>query len=221
MHDLSDLRTYPSRGRTYHLLYLVYAGSKKQSSRHDVGVVVPVSRKFRFFVRQWHTGFMSNCSDQDAAIAARCAKLGLSRPQAQALADAGPFPSTVEQVLGFDNKPGKRWLWMAAQTSSVSYEDTLTPEALLGVLVIGVVPVEFGAHILHFVEEAPIPMVVQAVEEASQQSGMPISEIWANMRRLGGQRLLQALSVSIDLERPHLTHDRQAAGDSGRISQIE
>jgi LPXTG-motif cell wall-anchored protein len=43
---------------------------------------------------------MSTLTDQNAAIAARCAELGLSRPQAQALADTGPFPSTVEQVLG-------------------------------------------------------------------------------------------------------------------------
>jgi hypothetical protein len=54
---------------------------------------------------------------------------------------------------------------MAAQTSSVSYRGTLTPEVPLGVLVIGDVPAEFGPHLAHFVEEAPIPMVVQAVEE--------------------------------------------------------
>lgn len=139
---------------------------------------------------------MSPSSDHDTAIATRCAELGLSRPQAQALADAGPFPWTVEQVVGFDNKPDKRWLWMAAQTSSVSYRGTLTAEALLGVLVIGEVPAEFDAHIVHFVEEAPIPTVVQAIEEAAQQSGMPIAEIWANVRRLGGKRLLQALTVA-------------------------
>lgn len=143
---------------------------------------------------------MNISSDHDTAIASRCAELGLSLPQVQALADAGPFTSTVEQVLGLDSKPGKRWLWMAAQTSSVSYRGTLTPEILLGVLVIGDVPAEFGAHIVHFVEEAPIPMVVQAVEEASRQSGMPISEIWANVRRLGGRRLLQALATSIDMQ---------------------
>ncbi len=150
---------------------------------------------------------MSTYFDRDAVIAKRCVELGLSVLQAQALAEVGPFPLTVEQVLGFDNKPGKRWLSMAAQTSSVSYRGTLTPEILLDVLVRGVVPVEFGAHILHFVEEAPIPMVVQAVEEASERSGIPISEIWANVRRIGGQRLLQALSLSIDLERAHLTQE--------------
>lgn len=64
-------------------------------------------------------------------------------------------------------------------------------------------------------------MAVQAVEEASQQSGMPISEIWANVRRLGGPRLLQALSASINPERRHLTHGSQAAGAGSRISQIE
>lgn len=164
---------------------------------------------------------MSTSSDREAAIAARCVKLGLSVLQAQALANVGPFPLTVEQVLGFDNKPGKRWLWMAAQTSSVSYRGTLTPEILLGVLVTGVVPVEFRAHLIHFVEEAPIPTVVQAVEEASQKSGVPISEVWANVRELGGQRLSQALSLSIDLKRARSTHEFQIAGAGGRISQTE
>lgn len=63
-------------------------------------------------MRILNTGFMSTSSDQETAIAVRCAELGLSRPQAQALAGAGPFPWTVELVLGFGNKPGKRWLWM-------------------------------------------------------------------------------------------------------------
>lgn len=40
--------------------------------------------------------------------------------------------------------------------------------------------------------------VVLAIEQAAQQSGMPISEIWLNVSRLGNQRLKQALSDSID-----------------------
>ena len=80
---------------------------------------------------------------------------------------------------------------MAAQTSSVSYRGTLTPEILLAVLVIGEVPTAFGAHLY---------VVVQPAEEASQQSGMSISEIWTNVRRLAGRRLLQALATPIDIE---------------------
>jgi hypothetical protein len=50
---------------------------------------------------------------------------------------------------------------------------------------------------------------------------MPISKIWANVRRLDAQRLLQALSASIAPERRHLTQGSQAAGAGGRIIQIE
>jgi hypothetical protein len=85
---------------------------------------------------------------------------------------------------------------MAAQTSSVSYRGTLTPEILLDVLVIGDVLAEFGAHIIHFAEKAPIATVVQAVEEASQQSGIPISEIWGNVRRLGGKPIVAAADAN-------------------------
>ncbi len=142
--------------------------------------------------------------DKDEKIIARCAALGLSRPQAQALAEAGPFPSNLLYVLGLHSDtlaslPPKNWLGLAGQTASVSYKGTLTPESLLGVLVTGQVPVLFAAHISCFLEEAPMRIVVLAIEQAAQQSGMPISEIWANVRALGGQRLAQAMYAPIQI----------------------
>lgn len=83
---------------------------------------------------------MHTAVDIETAIARRCAALGLTRGQAQALADAEPFPSDLMQVLALDRNtlaplPSRRWLWMAAQTSSVSYTNVLTPDALLAALV--------------------------------------------------------------------------------------
>jgi hypothetical protein len=101
-------------------------------------------------------------------------------------------------VLGLDPAtlaplPAKRWLWMAAQTSSVSYRAVLTPEVLLAVLVSGDVPDEFQAHLMHFLNEAPMQLVVMAVEQAAQQSGVPIARIWRSVEqlnsRLQGRRL--------------------------------
>ncbi|EHP37724.1 hypothetical protein OR16_41254, partial [Cupriavidus basilensis OR16] len=75
------------------------------------------------------------------AILARSAALGLSLAQAQRFAAAldGTDPHALLRVLGLDLsmlKPlrPRHWLWMAAQTSSVSYRDTLTPDAPLGAL---------------------------------------------------------------------------------------
>ena len=139
--------------------------------------------------RAWHTGCMQTAADIETAIAVRCGALGLARPQAQALADAAPFPSGLVHVLGLDPDtlaplPAKRWLWMAAQTSSVSYRGALTPDVLLAVLVSGDVPDEYQAHVTHFLDEAPMQLVVMAIEQAAQQSGVPIACIWRSVAQL-------------------------------------
>jgi hypothetical protein len=123
--------------------------------------------------------------DKDKAIADRCAALGLSLAQAQRLAEADSSTSELAHVLGLDVttlKPlqPKRWLWMAALTSSVSYKGTLTPEILLACLMNGEVPAAFAAHIGHFLEEAPI----MAAEQAAQQSDIPMTVLWHNLARL-------------------------------------
>jgi len=108
----------------------------------------------------------------DTVIRTRCAALGRSFDQAQriALASSDPLP----WALGLDSvtlavlRP-RRWLWMAAQTSNVSYRGILTPEVLLTILTTGEVPPEFVAHVVHFLEEVPIQIVVMAVEQAAQQ----------------------------------------------------
>ena len=132
---------------------------------------------------------MMPAADADIAIAERCAALGLTRSQAQALADAQPFPTGVLQVLGLNPEtfaplPTKSWLRMAAETSSVSYQGNLTSERLLSVLVSGNIPSEFHAHMIHFLGEAPMQIVVMAVEQASQKSGKPIVAIWGNVVKL-------------------------------------
>lgn len=139
-----------------------------------------------------------NC--KELATNARCASLGLSLLQAQALADAEPFPSSVFNVLGLDPEtltvlPPKRWMSMAAETSSTSYKKRLTPEILLQVLVNGHVPDEFRAHIITFIEEAPMKIVIHSIEQAAQQSGVQIGKIWGNVLKIGGTRLTQALAV--------------------------
>lgn len=171
-------------------------------------------------IGNWHTGVMDTATvDREATINARCAALGLSRAQAQALANAGPFPYNVAphdlpHMLGLDSatltpRPPKAWLAMAAQTSSCSYKGTLTPETLLGVLVLGQVPAEFTAHIGCFLGEVSAQVFVLAIEQAAQQSGMPISEIWRNVAQLN--EALQPLTQRRPL----------AVGENTNVTQFE
>lgn len=139
-------------------------------------------------------------STTDTVIRTRCAALGLSFDQAQriALASSDPLP----WALGLDSvtlavlKP-RRWLWMAAQTSSVSYRLILTPEVLLAILTTGEVPPEFVSHVVHFLEEAPMQIVVMAVEQAAQQSGVSIATIWRNVAQLADEMQSRRITAAM------------------------
>ena len=107
-------------------------------------------------------------ADDNPAIIARCAVLGLSLAQVQRLAGVDHSSRDLAWVLGLDPvnltalKP-RRWLWKAAQTSSVSYRTVLTTGELQEVLTNGILlPANVGTF-LHFLEEAPLQVVVMAV----------------------------------------------------------
>ncbi|MFT4103680.1 MAG: helix-turn-helix domain-containing protein [Burkholderiaceae bacterium] len=105
--------------------------------------------------------------------------LGVNRV-AQLLAVLGldvPEPSTQARTK-------KRGLWMAAKTASVSYADELAPEALGQVLASGAVPQTFVPHLVHLLDEAPVPIVVMAVEEAASLAHMPPRQVWRNVAKL-------------------------------------
>ncbi|MDQ1835201.1 hypothetical protein [Massilia scottii] len=136
----------------------------------------------------------------DPVILTRCAELGLSFDQAQRIALASG--SALPWALGLDFvtftplKP-RRWLWMAAQTSSVSYRGFLTPELLLEILMTGEVPRAFASHVLHLLEEAPIQLVVLAVEQAAQQGGVPIATLWRNVARIANEMQSRRITASM------------------------
>ncbi len=80
-------------------------------------------------------------------------------------------------VLGLDSpkldtqaRRKKRGLWMAAKTASVSYAQELAPETLEQALASGEVPASFAPHLTHLLDEAPVPVVVMAVEEAASHT---------------------------------------------------
>lgn len=99
----------------------------------------------------------------------------------------------VMAVLGLDSpkldtqaRRKKRGLWMAAKTASVSYKCELAPEALEQVLASGEVPAPFAAHMTQLLDEAPVPIVVMAVEEAASRAHVPPRKIWSNVAKLAG-----------------------------------
>lgn len=100
---------------------------------------------------------------------------------------------------------------MAAKTASVSYADELAPEALGQVLASGAAPQPFAPHLAHLLEEAPVPIVVMAVEEAASRAHVPPRPVWRNVAKLA-----KSLSVhrqgfwgmNVRCPGPRARHDR-------------
>ena len=131
----------------------------------------------------------------------RLARLaGLSRQTVQQL-EAGTitdlsFRRVVKLlgVLGLSFAPPtikarekKRGLWMAAKSASVSYKGELTSEQLQQALVTGQVPIDHQSHLLHFLDETPLQVVVMAVEEAAHLEAVPPAHIWTFVAKLARQ----------------------------------
>jgi transcriptional regulator with XRE-family HTH domain len=94
-------------------------------------------------------------------------------------------------VLGLDlDSPSqaarsrKRGLWMAAKNASVSYVQEVPPATLGHALVSGSVPKGYAAHLTHLLDEAPVPLVVMAVEEAAANEGVAPKAVWRNVAKL-------------------------------------
>jgi transcriptional regulator with XRE-family HTH domain len=122
---------------------------------------------------------------------------GLSRQtlvglEASALSDLGfNRVAQVLAVLGLDLDPPslaarsrKRGLWMAAKNASVSLAHEVSPDTLGHALVTGSVPKGCAAHLTHLLDEAPVPLVVMAVEEAAASVGVAPRAVWRNVAML-------------------------------------
>lgn len=74
-------------------------------------------------------------------------------------------------------------LRMASRTASVSYRRRLDAAQLARALATGDLPGDFIAHVSTFIDEAPLPLVVCAVEEAARIRGVPPKRIWQHLTR--------------------------------------
>lgn len=74
-------------------------------------------------------------------------------------------------------------LRMASRTSSVSYRTPIHTRQLADALTTGELPPDLIAHISTFLDEAPLPLVVSAVEEAALSRGVPPKRVWQHLAR--------------------------------------
>jgi transcriptional regulator with XRE-family HTH domain len=93
----------------------------------------------------------------------------------------------VLDVLSIDmatmESPGvKSALAVAARSASTSYKDVLTPTMLSEMLRSGVAPDRFHPHLMAFLDETPLQVVVKAVTEAATPDA-PAKKIMKNLSR--------------------------------------
>ncbi|MFN3809080.1 MAG: helix-turn-helix domain-containing protein [Roseateles asaccharophilus] len=156
------------------------------SSLHDIGRAVR-DRRTEVGLSQGQLAYLSGLSRQTLA--------GLENGT---LNDLGfNRVARVTSVLGLESAPlntvghsKKRGLWMAAKTASASCAQELSPETLGEALVRGEVPPPFVPHLVHLLDEAPVQVVVMAVEEAAAGAHVAPKAVWRNVARLA-----QSLSV--------------------------
>lgn len=72
-------------------------------------------------------------------------------------------------------------LALASRTASVSYKEVLTPEALTDALVGGQLPASITAHVATLLDEAPLPLIVGAVDEVARHTHCPAKTLWKHL----------------------------------------
>ncbi len=81
------------------------------------------------------------------------------------------------------SEPPRHALQSASRSASVSYREKLTPTELAAALATGEIPDGRLAHVATLIDEAPVGLLVSAVEEASSLTSVPAREIWSHVRR--------------------------------------
>jgi transcriptional regulator with XRE-family HTH domain len=89
-------------------------------------------------------------------------------------------------LLGIDisanaKPPKANGLLMAAVTSSVSYRNQLDRHSLAKALATGIIPPGYHAQIGTLLGEAPLGLLVKAVEESAQREGVTPKKIWGHV----------------------------------------
>lgn len=128
-------------------------------------------------------------SQQRLARLANLSRATINQLENGTLADLGVAKlAALLGVLGLQleataNEPTGKSLLMASRTASVSYKKQIDANQLALALATGELPASLLAHVSTFIDEAPLPLVVSAVEEAAQLRGVPPRRIWQHLAR--------------------------------------
>ncbi len=124
---------------------------------------------------------------------ARLAKLGgLSRAtvnqlEAGTIGDLGAAKLIVLlDLLGLRldataHPPRVNALALVSRTASVSYKNALDPRALAEAMVDGHLPPHITPQVASLLDEAPLPIIVAAVEEVARDTHCPTKTLWKHV----------------------------------------
>lgn len=147
---------------------------------------------------------------QQAAVTARRMTLQLSAGQARFLAVAADpdDPLAIVRVLGLDVSTlqpmaPRPWLDMAARTASVSYRGCLSSDMLGSMLVKGRVVPPWFPHLGHLLDEAPLSLLILAIEQLTNQQHVPFTTLWRNLGQLAQACQSDRLEGWLELSAPH------------------
>jgi len=87
------------------------------------------------------------------------------------------------QVTAGTQAPIRHGLLMASRSASVSYKSPLLAGQLAKVLASGELPTALLPQVATFIDEAPLPLVAAAVEEAAAREHVPPKLIWQHLQR--------------------------------------
>jgi len=107
---------------------------------------------------------------------------------AQAIALAARLQGVAATILMPADAPAAKMAATRDYGAEVVTYDRMTQdrEALARALASGAVPPPFAPHLTHLLDEAPVPLVVMAVEEAAERSQVPPGRVWRNVAKLAG-----------------------------------
>jgi hypothetical protein len=70
------------------------------------------------------------------------------------------------------------------ERAGVSYVQEVPPDTRGHALISGNVPKGYAAHLTHLLDEAPVALVVMAVEDAAASEGVAPKAVWRNVSKL-------------------------------------
>ena len=130
---------------------------------------------------------------------ARLARLcGLSRATVNQLENGSLVDLGAAKLLALLNLLGIEWsaslrparaareaqggaLALLAQTASVSYRHALAPAALSQAIVSGSLPEAITPQVATLLDEAPLPLILAAVEQVAKQTHTPPKTLWKHL----------------------------------------